>query len=168
MSRSNQFLRLALAIPALFIIMMYGVGCSPSRESMTAANEKFARLGGGSCQISDLVGFQDLENWGVWSAKNPAKIILNEALSGAYKIRVVAYTMNDAPTHELKITIGDVTRAVTLTPQPTAFDLNYSLSRPTKEIVLSGIAPRSAKAAGLGGDTREVAAGFVKLDCGPG
>jgi phosphoglycerol transferase len=117
------------------------------------------------CQVAQLIGFHDPESWGVWAARDPARIKLKEPINGAIRLQFAAYTMNDKAPHQLKIGIGDVTKTVTLTPQSASFDLDYSLSRPAQEIVLSGIVPRSPQSLGLSSDGRKLGVGLIKVDC---
>jgi hypothetical protein len=113
------------------------------------------------------VGFGAPEPWGVWSSADPSKIVLANPITGALKIHFTAYTINDRNSHKLNIRIGNEEKSITLLPSPKTFDLEYSLSGPSNEVVLSGIPPRSPKSVGLGEETRSVGVGFVKLDCAP-
>jgi hypothetical protein len=111
------------------------------------------------------VGFGAAESWGVWSSTDPSKIVLANPITGTLRIHFTAYTINDGQTHKLNIRIGDEEKSITLFAVPKTFDLDYSIARPTNEVVLSGILPRSPKSAGLGEETRSVAVGLVKIDC---
>lgn len=123
-------------------------------------------IGGGICKIAELDGFQEPENWGVWSKQDPAKIKLEQAISGRLTLDFTAYTMNDHRAHDVTVTLDHQRAKVTLLPDvPHTFSLTYNLSRPAQEILLSGIAPISPAEAGLANDPRKLAIGLVNIDC---
>lgn len=119
-----------------------------------------AQFGGGACEVASLSGFHEAENWGAWTAKDPAEIVLKADLGGSVDVKFIAYTFDDGTSHDLKISIGNTTKTIALTSQPKTFDLNYSLSAPARSIILSGVAPRSPPT-----DKRLMGVGFVRVDC---
>lgn len=124
-----------------------------------------SQLGTGACRITQLVGFQDVEDWGAWSREDPARIKLERALNGPLNVNFTAYAMNDHRPHLVKVAIGDETRNVSLTQTPQTFHLQYALARPVDEIVLSGIEPISPRESGVGLDDRKLAVGVVRVEC---
>lgn len=164
------------AVAILVAILSFGVLLSCSRPAPVAQEDKaaqkaaqtaaapqlspLAQFGSGTCEVSQLSGFYPPENWGAWSGKDPAEITLKNPLSGTVTLELIAYTLDDGKPHQLKVTVGDVTRTVKLTPQPTKFALEYTLSAPAQKIILSGVKPRAAKT-----DSRLMGVGFVHLDC---
>lgn len=173
----NSSLRPEAAL-AWLITTMFVAACSSPQEKQVQPTQKTlatdtisnmqvppGQLSGGVCQASQFIGFQVPESWGVWTAKDPATIRLKEPISGSIRLRIIAYTLNDKASHELKIRIGDVSKTVTLMPQSATFDLEYSLSHPAQEIVLSGITPRSPQSLKLANDGREIGVGLIKIEC---
>lgn len=177
-----RYLRFFISVPsvtviALLLTTIVPVGCSNSNEmsrrpqkskstSEAAHNSQSAalnRLTGGACRASRLVGFHDPESWGVWSANDPATIVLEQPINGQLRLRIVVYTFDDGSPHALKIRVGDETKTVSLIPQPKAFDLDYSLSRPSQQVILSGIAPRSPQST----DNRKLGVGLINIECEP-
>jgi hypothetical protein len=125
--------------------------------------ESTARLATGDCQMAELVGFHNIENWGVWSGQDPAAIKLEHAITGPLEVNVTAYAIND---HVVNVTIGGETNSISLTlDTPRTYHLQYTIPKPASEIVLSGIKPVSPKDAGLGSDSRKLAVGLVRIDC---
>jgi hypothetical protein len=124
-------------------------------------------LGGGACAIQRLVGFHPNEDWGAWSETDPSEIVLTRDIVGRFRVRIVAYALNDGFPHQLTIAIGDVRNSIALTTRPKPFELIYAITRPTSRIVLSGITPRAPSDAGILPDSRKLAVGLVKVECQP-
>jgi hypothetical protein len=141
---------------------------TPARVTQTdkaskndAALSPMAQIGSGACEVSGLTGFYPFENWGAWSSQDPSEITLNSPLNGTVKMALTAYTIDNKEPHELKVSLGGVSKTITLIPSvPKKFDLEYRLSAPVQKIVLSGITPRSIKT-----DSRLMAVGLVHVDC---
>lgn len=125
-------------------------------------------LGSGSgdaCAVDHMVGFQARENWGVWTAQDPAEIDLLKPVSGKIRLRLVVYGLAKNPSRTLQIAIGDSVKSITLPAEPGSFDLDYDLRSASQTIVFRGIAPRSPRALGVADDNRQLGVGLVKLEC---
>jgi len=124
------------------------------------------QIGGGACQVAELIGFQEPESWGVWSKQDPATIKLLHSITGPLIVKLTAYVMNDHRPHEAVVTLGSQSKKVTLVPDvPHTFSLTYNLASPVKEIVLSGIKPLSPVEVGLTNDPRKLGIGLVRVEC---
>jgi hypothetical protein len=154
------------ALKVLGLPIYGGPVYSNGNPPVAIAPESAARLATGGCQMAGLVGFHDVENWGVWSGQDPAAIKLKHAITGPLEVNVTAYAINDHTAHVVNVTIGGETKTISLTPDtPRTYHLQYTIPKPASEIVLSGIKPVSPKDAGLGSDMRKLAVGLVRIDC---
>ncbi len=145
---------------------IYGSPVYSNVPPVAIAPESTARLATGDCQMAELVGFHNVENWGVWFGQDPAAIKPEHAITGPLEVNVTAYAINDHTAHVVNVTIGGETKSISLTPEtPRTYHLQYTIPKPASEIVLSGIKPVSPKDAGLGSDARKLAVGLVRIDC---
>jgi len=138
----------------------------PPQPAAAAPDGKTAeQFGGGACQVAELAGFNKSEPWGAWGAQDPARVVFKEPVKGHVKLRFNAYTMNDHESHRLQVRLDSLVRIIELTATPKVFELDYPLEGEAKELVLSGITPRSAQSVGLAADGRLTTVGLLGIEC---
>jgi hypothetical protein len=123
------------------------------------------QFGGGTCQVAELVGFNKSEPWGAWGDQDPARVVFKVPVRGHVALKFNAYTMNDHESHKLKLRLGGRVRTVELEATPKVFELDYPLAGEAKELVLSGITPRTAQSVGLANDVRYATVGLIGIEC---
>ena len=133
-----------------------------SRQTDLAPSVPFL---GGACAGGQLIGFQPPEPWGVWSAEDPARIMLQQEVRGRFSILLVSYLLGNNPSQTLQMQINDKVKTIQLRGEPASFKLEYDLQSPARSIVFRGIAPKSPFQLGISGDIRPLGFAIEKLDC---
>ena len=160
---------------AILVLSSFLFGCSreeppvqsnapssaPSAPALPAG-KPLSAFGGGACEVASMSGFYPAENWGSWTEKDPAEILLKSELKGSVNVKFTGYTFDDGTPHKLTISIGNTSKTITLTSEPKAYDLSYSLSAPAKSVILTGFPPRAHPT-----DKRLMGAGFISVECTP-
>jgi phosphoglycerol transferase len=118
-----------------------------------------------ACETDRLVGFQEREDWGVWSANEVAEILLKRPVSGHVRLHLVAYRLPKNPSDSLQVGVGDSFKTIHLGGEPQAFDLDYRLISPVAKIAFRGVTPRTPKSLGLGEDTRPLGVALIDVGC---
>jgi phosphoglycerol transferase len=118
----------------------------------------------GACAGGQLIGFQQPESWGVWSAEDPAKLVLAREVRGRIRILFTGNVLGKER-QTLQVQMGDGVKTVQLRAEPTTSELNFDLPTPTQSIVFRGITPRSPFELGISADIRRLGFGIDKLDC---
>jgi hypothetical protein len=139
-----------------------GVSSRPTTQVTQASPASEAA---NACAVDHMVGFNQQESWGVWSAQDPAEIALAEPVSGNIRLRLVAYGLAKNPSRTLQIAIGDSIKSITLPVAPKQFELDYNLHSASKNIAFRGIVPRSPKSLGVSEDNRPLGVALIKLEC---
>ena len=119
----------------------------------------------GACAGGQLIGFQEPESWGVWSAEEPAKIALPAEVRGSFSLLFAGNILGNQKPQMLRVQIGDSIKTVTLGAESNTFKLDYDLPSPAQTIVFRGITPKSPLQLGLSNDFRVFGFEVVKLDC---
>ena len=119
----------------------------------------------GACEGGQLIGFQQPESWGVWSAEEAAKIVLPAEVRGNISVIFAGNILGNQKPQTLQVQIGDSIKTLTLGAEPTTFQLDYALPTPAQAIVFHGITPKSPMQLGLSNDFRVFGFEIEKLDC---
>jgi hypothetical protein len=119
----------------------------------------------GACAGGQLIGFQQPESWGVWSAEEAAKIVLPSEVRGSFSMLFAGNILGNQKPQTLQVQIGDSIKSVTLGDQPTTSQLDYDLPSPAQTIVFHGLTPKSPLQLGLSNDFRVFGFEITKLDC---
>ena len=145
---------------------LYLRGAQPSstasvRQTELAPSDPFLT---GVCAGGQLIGFQQPESWGVWSAEDPARITLPREVRGRFSIVLVGSVLGKSP-QVLQVQIGESVKTVLLRAEQTALQLDFDLPAPVKAIVFRGITPKSPLQLGISADVRRLGFAIDKLDC---
>jgi hypothetical protein len=142
---------------------LYRRGPKPlARETELVSSVPFLT---GACAGGQLIGFQQPESWGVWSAEEAAKIVLPVEVRGSFGLILAGNILGNQKPQTLKVQIGDSIKSVTLGAEPATFHLDYALPSPGQTIVFRGITPKSPLQLGLSNDFRVFGFEIEKLDC---
>jgi hypothetical protein len=68
----------------------------------------------GASAGGQLVGFQQPESWGVWSAEEGAKIVLPAEVRGSFSLLLAGNIFGNQKPQTLQVQIGDILKSVTL------------------------------------------------------
>ena len=118
----------------------------------------------GACAGGVLIGFQQPESWGIWSAEDPAKIVLSREMRGHFTIFLTGNALGTAP-QTLDVQMGNIVKGVQLRAEPTTFRIDYDLESPARAIMFSGVTPRSPSQLGMSADIRPLGFAIAKLNC---
>jgi phosphoglycerol transferase len=142
---------------------LYLRGAKPvGRETELVSSVPFLT---GACAGGQLIGFQQPEQWGVWSAEEAAKIVLPAEVRGSFRLILAGNILGNQKPQTLQVQIGDSLKSVTLGDEPAIFQLDFALPSPAQAIVFRGITPRSPLQLGLSNDFRVFGFEIEKLDC---
>ncbi len=118
----------------------------------------------GACAGGQLIGFQQPESWGVWSAEDPARITLPREVRGRFSIVLVGNALGKEP-QTLQVYMDNSVQTIQFRAEPTTSQLDFDLPAPVKAIVFRGITPKSPSELGISADVRRLGFAIDKLDC---
>jgi len=131
------------------------------RQTELAPSDPFLT---GACAGGQLIGFQPPESWGVWSAEDPARIVLSRQVHGRFTLRLAGSVLGKDP-QVLQVQMGNGVKTIPLSAEQTTSQLDFDLPTPTQSIVFRGIAPKSPSELGISADIRRLGFAIDKLDC---
>jgi len=145
---------------------LYLRGAQPSstasvRQTELAPSDPFLT---GACTGGQLIGFQQPESWGVWSAEDPARIVLSREVRGRFTLHLAGSALGKEP-QVLQVQMDKSVKTVVLRAEPTTSQLDFDLPAPVKAIVFRGITPKSPSELGISADVRRLGFAIDKLDC---
>jgi hypothetical protein len=118
----------------------------------------------GACAGGQLIGFQQPESWGVWSAEDPAKIVLPREVRGRFSVVLVGNALGKEP-QTLRVEMDNSIKTVQLRAEPTTIYLDYDLPTPVQTIVFRGITPKTPLQLSISADVRRLGFAIDKLEC---
>jgi len=134
---------------------------SGGHETELAPGDSFLT---GACAGGQLIGFQQPESWGIWSAEDPAKIVLSREVRGRFTLHLTGRVLGkESPA--LQVQMDKSVKTIQLRAEPTKLELDFDLPTPTQSIEFRGIAPRSPLEAGISADIRRLGFAIDKLEC---
>ena len=133
-----------------------------ARQTELAPSDGFLT---GVCAGGQLIGFQQPESWGVWSAEDPAKIILPREVRGRFSLILVSRALSKEQPQALQVQMDNDIKTVLLRADPATFRLDYDLPTPVQTILFRGITPKSPLQLGISADVRRLGFAIDKLDC---
>jgi phosphoglycerol transferase len=134
---------------------------SGSRQTELAPGDPFLT---GACAGGQLIGFQQPESWGVWSAEDPTKIMLPREVRGRFSIVLVGNALAKEP-QTLRVQMDNSVQTIQLGAEPATIHLDYDLPTPVQTIVFRGITPKTPLQLGISADVRRLGFAIDKLDC---
>jgi phosphoglycerol transferase len=134
---------------------------SEARQTELAPGDPFLT---GACVGGQLIGFQAPESWGVWSAEDPAKILLPREVRGRFHLVLVSNVLGKER-QSLQVQMDNSVKTIVLGAEPTTSQLDFDLPTPTQNIVLRGITLQSPFQLGISADVRRLGFAIDKLDC---
>ena len=111
-----------------------------------------------------MIGFQSPESWGIWSAEDPAKLVLAREVRGRFTLHLAGRILGKDP-QVLQVQMDKSVKTVLLRAEITTSQLDFDLPTPTPSIVFRGIAPKSPSELGISADIRRLGFAIDKLDC---
>jgi len=147
---------------------LYLRGAQPSstasvRQTELAPSDPFLT---GACAGGQMIGFQSPESWGIWSAEDPAKLVLSREVQGRFILRLAGSVLGKKP-QVLQVQMGNSVKPIRLSAEQTTSQLDFDLPAPVKSIVFRGITPKSPSELGISADIRRLGFAIDKLDCFP-
>jgi phosphoglycerol transferase len=134
---------------------------SAARQMELAPSDPFLT---GACAGGQLIGFQQPESWGVWSAEDPAKIVLPREVRGRFSVVLVGNALGKEP-QTLRVEMDNSIKTVQLRAEPTTIYLDYDLPTPVQTIVFRGITPKTPLQLSISADVRRLGFAIDKLEC---
>jgi len=134
---------------------------SGPRQTELAPGDPFLT---GACAGGQLIGFQQPESWGVWSAEDPTKIMLPREVRGRFSIVLVGNALAKEP-QTLRVQMDNSVQTIQLGAEPATIHLDYDLPTPVQTIVFGGITPKTPLQLGISADVRRLGFAIDKLDC---
>lgn len=113
------------------------VSVSHREKSTIKSGEKISLLlGARQYAPGNLKGFNEQEEWGVWSAASHAEIVLPVLLHGAIKIKLYGWTIPENMGTPLLVKICNASTKIMLTDANKDYDVIINVSQPTDRIYL--------------------------------
>jgi hypothetical protein len=134
---------------------------SAARSTELAPSDPFLT---GACAGGQLIGFEQPESWGVWSAEDPARVTLPREVRGRFSIVLVGNALGKDP-QGLRVEMDNSIKTIQLRGEPTKFQLDYDLANPVQTIVFRGITPKTPLQLGISADVRRLGFAMDRLDC---
>ena len=118
----------------------------------------------GACAGGQLIGFQQPESWGVWSAEDPARITLPREVRGRFSIVLVGNALGKE-LQALQVQMDNSVQTIQLRAEPTTIHLDYDLPTPVQTIVFRGITPKTPLELSISADVRRLGFAIDTMDC---
>jgi phosphoglycerol transferase len=134
---------------------------SGRRETELAPGDSFLT---GACAGGQLIGFQPPEPWGIWSAEDPAKIVLSREVRGRFTLHLTGSVLGKE-SQALQVQMDKSVQTIQLRAEPTTSELDFDLPTPTQSIEFRGVATRSPLQLGISADVRRLGFAIDRLDC---
>jgi Dolichyl-phosphate-mannose-protein mannosyltransferase len=93
-------------------------------------------LGAGYFSQAKLLGFNDLENWGGWTALERSEIVLPMKVQGTVKVRLFSWSIYENLNSPLTVSLGSSTADITLTDKGKEYEITLDVDQPTDRLAI--------------------------------
>jgi hypothetical protein len=125
----------------------------PKRSSVTDTGFEYARDGPAVAEVLGK-GFDQVEDWGVWSNSNTVEIILPFDVDVPLVVSICGGVLISEQLSGAVITVGEITDIFKFNADTSCYRASYK--RLVSSIKISGVGLRSPQELGIGGDTRKL------------
>ncbi len=115
-------------------------------------------------RMVSLSGFNDREDWGVWTRDPTARIYLDAPVSGRFRIKIRGHAFGPNNAKPVKIRVGAVEQQAVFTSADTEVEIVADLAEPASFLELSGMTPVSPASLGRSDDKRALGIGLSKIE----
>lgn len=116
----------------------------PKLKTMEKGEKVRILLGRAQGSNVQLIGFNEVEEWGGWSSEENAEIQLPFEINGNVKLQIFGWVIEENQNTQVKIDIGNFVTSVPFTKSGAMHEINLQLNHPTNKIGIHSSIARPA------------------------